>query len=85
MKKLKVQPYNDYWFDCVNNNIIGILSAHDIRYKYLAASFQSTYNLVKLKPGIPIHDYLSENLTIPYHINVGFDRPDLSSILEQKS
>ncbi|MBW7474031.1 hypothetical protein K0T92_04695 [Paenibacillus oenotherae] len=41
--KLPMRMFNDYWIDCIYNNIIGALSVHNEDLKYLACRLQFNY------------------------------------------
>ncbi|MDN4080990.1 hypothetical protein QYF52_23955 [Paenibacillus polymyxa] len=79
MKTLKVKPYNDLWLDCVNNNLIGILTAHDPQFEGLPCFYKWAYTLNVHREGAVVH-----HNDLSSHIDVMFERPDLTSIFEEK-
>ncbi|WP_239617705.1 hypothetical protein [Cohnella mopanensis] len=57
-KTLKIQPYNDIWLDCINNNLVAMLIAEEesfkritlyLQVKYIKMVFDQYYNSAEAK------------------------------------
>ncbi|KEQ21807.1 hypothetical protein [Paenibacillus tyrfis] len=79
MKVLKVKPYNDLWFDCINNNIIGILAAYEPSFTRLPTFYNGTYSI-----NVKAEDVQADTNDLSPHIDVLFEWPDLTRIFEEK-
>lgn len=75
MKILNVKPYNDLWIDCIDNNLIGILTVYDRGFNNLLCFYLGNYE---------INIQQNYGSTQTSHLDVSFTRPDLTSFFEEK-
>jgi hypothetical protein len=53
--KLKVEPYNGIWLNCIYNNLIAILNTHNPTFEAMAFTLPRNYTLCKpIQPEIPM-------------------------------